>query len=351
MKIGNGRKSKFSTYKLSLFLLLVILVLFNSCSSGKLDVYTYTGTTMGTTYSIKIVEDLSSSKFDDLDKKIDSILVHVNQRMSTYISDSELSNFNNSKDTNWVNVSEELSLIIFQSIEVGNLSKGSFDITIGPLVNLWGFGPNNKNESIPTEKEITELKQNIGLNKIKVDFENSKIKKLHPGIYLDLSGIAKGYGVDKVGLFLESLGIKNYMVEIGGEVRTKGLNGKKAKWKIGISTPTNDGLQKIVAISNYSMATSGDYLNYFEENGVRYSHTIDPVTGKPITHNLASVTVIHKDCAYADAFATAIDVMGPTVGYNFALNQKLPVFMIVREENGFVEKMTPQFKDFINKEK
>jgi len=352
MKIGNGIKSRLSFHKFPLYLLVTTLFISTSCSLiNDLEVYSITGTTMGTTYSIKIVEDEDTPSFIKLDEIIDSVLVDVNQKMSTYISNSELSLFNNSKDTNWVHASEELALIIFESLKVGQLSNGSFDITIGPLVNLWGFGPVEKVQSIPSDDDISKVKKNIGLNKVLVDFKNSRIKKKSPNIYCDLSGIAKGFGVEKVGLFLESLGFDNYMVEIGGEVRTKGLNDKGEEWKIGISTPTNDGLQKIINLSGYSMATSGDYLNYFEERGVRYSHTIDPRTGKPITHKLASVTVINKNCSHADAFATAINVMGPIDGYNFALEQKLPVFMIVREDNAFVELKTPQFEDFIWKEK
>jgi thiamine biosynthesis lipoprotein len=309
------------------------------------------GQTMGTTYSIKIVRQHAKTKELKIQFRIDSVLIDINKKMSTYLDDSELTKFNNSKDTNWIKVSQDLVIVISQALEVSEASGGFYDITVGPLVNLWGFGPVFKNKKIPSPDEIEERKKSIGYHNILVDVENSKIKKKKKNIYCDLSSIAKGYGVDKVAMLLEKVGIKNYMVEIGGEVKTKGKNAKNEKWRIGIATPTNVGLQNIVNLSNYSMATSGDYLNYFEENGVRYSHTINPKTGKPITHKLASVSVIHDECSYADAFATAIDVMGPEKGYKFALQRNLPIFMIVRENNSFVEKMTPQFKNFITKGK
>ncbi len=331
-----------------LLFLILLLFLFSCINRKEIEVREFSGQTMGTTYSIKVVSKSNSFQKSKIQSGIDSVLIDINKKMSTYITDSELSKFNKYQDTNWVKVSRDLAIVISKALEISKASNGMYDITIGPLVNLWGFGPKFKDKKIPSDKEILEQKKNVGYKNILVDLDNSKIKKRIKNIYCDLSSIAKGYGVDKVGIFLESIGFENYMVEIGGEVRTKGENGKNEKWKIGIATPTNDGLQKIVNLSNYSMATSGDYLNYFEENGIRYSHTINPKTGKPITHKLASVSVIHSNCSNADAYATAIDVMGPKEGYKFALQQNLPIFMIVREKNGFVEKMTPQFSEFIS---
>ncbi len=333
------------------FLFISILVLFSiSCSQKKTrELIVLKGQTMGTTYSIKIISNSKSFRKEELKKNIDSVLVDVNNKMSTYIKNSELSEFNKLQDTNWISASYDLVTVFSEAIEVSRKSEGMYDITVGPLVNLWGFGPGNKTEKIPSKKEINEIKKNIGYKNILIDSNKLKIKKRNPDIYCDLSSIAKGYGVDKVAMYCDSKNINNYMIEIGGEVRTKGKNQKGNQWRIGIASPNNIGLQNIVNLSNYSMATSGDYLNYFEKDGIRYSHTINPKTGKPITHKLASVSVIYKDCSYADAYATAIDVMGPEIGYKFALQENLPIFMIVRQNNEFVEKMTPQFKKFITK--
>jgi len=331
--------------KILFFLLITIL---SSCSTKEIIEYSFVGTTMGTSYSVKIIE-VKNKALENVKAKVDSILVDVNNNMSTYIPNSELSKFNSYNDTTWFSTSKELVQLFSEAIEISNLTNKSFDITIGQLVNLWGFGPTRNKNKIPTTKEINILLRDTGIDKIKIHIKNQNIKKLESKLYCDLSAIAKGYGVDKLAEYFDKLKFNNYMIEIGGEVRTKGTNLKKDKWKIGISSPNNNNLEAIIELSNYSMATSGDYLNYFEKDGYRYSHTIDPRTGKPITHNLASVTVISENCRYADALATAINVMGPEEGYNFALQENLPIFMIVREKNNFVEKMTVQFSKFIFK--
>jgi thiamine biosynthesis lipoprotein len=347
MKIGSLVKNKFSIPLFKYILLLFIISLIISCNTSELsEVFLLDGNTMGTTYTVKIVSDQKNLN-GNVQYKIDSLLASVNQSMSTYIDDSEISKFNNYKDTTWYSVSNEFAYVLSEAKKISEATDYYYDVTIGPVVNLWGFGPTNQSAEIPTSGEIEKAKNNTGIAKLIIDLDNNKIKKTTGDLYLDLSSIAKGFGVDKVGELVEDLGYTNYMIEIGGEVRTRGINDKNEPWKIGISTPLGNSLQKVVAISNLSIATSGDYLNYFEENGVRYSHLINPKTGKPITHNLASVSVIAEECSYADALATAIDVMGPTLGFNFALEKKLPIFMIVRENNSFVEKMTPQFEEFI----
>ncbi len=215
------------------------------------------------------------------------------------------------------------------------------------MVNLWGFGPEYQANKIPDDEEIKEKKALTGYKKLSVKLSPPAVKKDIPEIYCDLSAIAKGFGVDKITMLLDSIKIENYMVEIGGEVRTKGKTQQNKLWRIGIEAPDSPtDIQRIIVISDNSMATSGDYRNYYEKDGVRYSHTIDPLIGSPIAHKLASVTVIDKSSMIADGMATAINVLGPEEGYKFALREGLPVFMIVREKQGFVEKMTPEFKTF-----
>ncbi len=304
---------------------------------------------MGTTFSIKIVDDKNLSiDYKSLESEINELLIEINLQMSTYIEDSEISSFNNYDSTGWFKISYDLASLINTSLEVSRLSAGAFDITVGPLVNLWGFGPELKNPEVPQVNELLEAKSKTGYNYIEVREDTPAVKKVKPEVYLDMSAIAKGFAVDKVVELLLSYNFTNCMVEIGGEVRTAGKNNKDESWKIGIETPdTHANIQKVISISDYSIATSGDYNNYFEENRIRYSHTIDPRTGIPITHKLASVTVIHSNCALADAYATAINVMGPTVGYDFALKENLIIYMIVKEETEFIEKLTPQFSKFL----
>lgn len=328
------------------FLLLLSLLLVVSCTH-KNEVLSYSGLTMGTTYSIKVIND-GTGNIDRLQQKIDSVLIDVNKKMSTYIPDSELSLFNKNRDTSWIKLSDELFLQFEKALEVYKVSGGSYDITVGPLVNLWGFGPEQKKDAVPDKTKLDSAIKIIGSNKLFLDKNSKSVKKLNPMIYCDLSSIAKGFGVDKIAELLVSNGVKNYMVEIGGEVKTKGVNQNLEKWNIGIATPNQTGsVEKILLISDYAIATSGDYQNYFEENGKRYSHTIDPATGFPITHNLASVTVLSDKCMMADAFATAFDVMGTEKTLKIADSLKIPVFLIVKEKGKFKELYNKYFEKFI----
>jgi len=336
-----------------LFAVAFLIGIFTGCTEqGKpgnlIEIF---GQTMGTTYSVKIVKFRSGEiNFTDeeIKVKIDSILVVVNQQMSTYIDSSEISLFNNSKSEDWFKVSEDFLNVVDKAQSISKESGGAFDITVGPLVNLWGFGPKFTNDKIPSDDEILNIKSEVGYHFLFVDDESSSLRKEKPGLCCDLSSIAKGFGVDKVAGYLESIGAANYLVEIGGEVKTKGKNHLNKIWKIGVSTPDNQsGIIKVVELENLSMATSGDYRNYFEKDGIRYSHTIDPRTGRPINHKLASVSVISESCIEADGYATAINVLGPVEGYKFASEMNLNVYMIVREGEEFIEKMTPGFEKLL----
>lgn len=312
---------------------------------------TISGPTMGTTFQVKIVQSEITLSADVLDREINARLTEVNRQMSTYQDNSEITQFNRSRSTDWFGVSSDFAYVLHIAHEISTWSDGAFDVTIGPLVNLWGFGPNAIPERVPSPDSIDATKTLVGYEKIRADLSAPAIKKELPGIYCDLSAIAKGFGVDRIASYLDSLGVNRYFIEIGGELRTKGHNHLRQLWRIGIASPAGQGeLQKALALHNMSMATSGDYHNYFERDGVRYSHTIDPRTGRPITHALASVTVLHKSCAYADGLATAINVMGPETGFAFAQKRNLAVFMIVRQGDEFVEKMTSNFKKMIRGE-
>ncbi len=309
---------------------------------------TISGPTMGTTFQVKIVQSEITMDLDVLEREINARLTEVNRQMSTYRDNSEITQFNRARSTDWFGVSSDFAYVLHIAQEISTWSDGAFDVTIGPLVNLWGFGPSAIPDRVPSPDSIEAAKTLVGYKKIRVALSISAIKKEIPEVYCDLSAIAKGFGVDRVASYLDSLGINRYFIEIGGELRTKGHNHLRQLWRIGIASPAGQGeLQKALALDNMSMATSGDYHNYFERDGVRYSHTIDPRTGRPITHALASVTVIHKSCAYADGLATAINAMGPEKGFVFAEKRNLAVFMIVRQGDEFVEKMTSNFEELL----
>jgi len=338
-------------YKLKLIntLLFLTLLFLLGCSPGnKNNLVEFSGSTMGTTYSIKVIdENLFQSKLkkESLKSTIDSLLSGVNNQMSTWQKDSEITLFNASKNTDWFNVSNDFVYVIEEAQKISEASNGALDITVGQLVNLWGFGPTINDDNIPSDELLKKAKSLCNYKMILFDKEKASIRKELEDVYIDLSSIAKGFGVDKISNYIKGSGYNNFLVEIGGEVRASGKNHLNELWKIGISVPDGSfDIQKIISLDNAAVATSGDYRNYFEKNGIRYSHTIDPRTGRPINHSLASVSVVYDNCTAADGFATAIEVLGPEEGYKLALKEKLPVLLIVKTDKGFIEKMTPEFK-------
>ncbi|MGB0734212.1 MAG: FAD:protein FMN transferase, partial [Pontibacterium sp.] len=287
----------------------------------------------------------------EVHRAVDAALKLVNQQMSTYIADSELSLFNASARTDAVTVSSDLFNVLRLSRDIGEKTQGAFDVTVGPLVNLWGFGPQGRIEKAPNEEVIEDAINKIGLNQYALDNDKSTIQKMRADLYIDLSAVAKGFGVDQVASVLESFGIKGYLVEIGGELRAQGTKPEGESWLIAIESPdsTSRSVQKIIQVNDIAIATSGDYRNYFEEEGVRFSHTIDPSTGKPITHNLASVSVLMPTCAEADALATAFMVLGTEAAYSYALEHGIEAAFIYKSGSGFKELVTPGFSKYLVK--
>ncbi len=332
-------------------LIIPIFLLFFSCTSSIEDVvHTISGETMGTTYSVKFTSQ-SPVNLIAIENDINSLLRTVNQQMSTFVPNSELTLFNKSTSTDWIDVSDDLAFVMNTALKISQFTNGKFDITIGPLVNLWGFGPDNKPHIVPSNRDIKKLRAFVGYKNVDVRLNPPSIKKRHPDVYCDLSAIAKGFGVDKISEYLSTKKLNNHLVEIGGELRASG-NKFNENWKVGISVPTQSRtIQEAISLNNKSMATSGDYWNYFEEDGIRYSHTINPISGKPITHKLASVTIIAESCMKADAIATAIDVMGPELGLKFAKENELNVYFIVKGENDFETFFTPNFEKIMKQGK
>jgi len=304
---------------------------------------------MGTEYLIKIADPDAFSNSQQIKKNVDRILIDINQSMSTYIVGSELSLINRNTTSDWIPVSDDLWTVLVEADRISNLSNGAFDVTVGPLVNLWGFGPQEYSEKLlPDDNKIAQTLNSVGYNKIEYKPDEKKIRKQKKSLYIDLSAIAKGYAVDKISTYLDSQNFGNYMIEIGGEIRVKGRRSTERMWRVGIEKPLTDkrAIHKIIEPGNRSMATSGDYRNYMEINGQRYSHTIDPNTGKPVTHDLASVTVLHESAMTADALATALNVLGPDAGMQLANNQGISAYFIVRSVNEYHEFYTHNFDSF-----
>ncbi|NOX17563.1 MAG: FAD:protein FMN transferase [Chlorobi bacterium] len=339
-------------------IIFLVFLLFFGCKQKESPVQyeiTFSGKTMGTSYSIKVELPDSSGiakKSEMITIGVNNVLQSVDRMMSTYKVDSEVSRFNNFTDTNWFPISKEFAKVVSAALEIGKASNGALDITVEPLVNLWGFGPKEKRITIPDSQEVKTLLNITGIDKIKIGENPTAIKKSIPETEIDLSSIAKGYGVDKAAEYLLKNGYNNFMVEVGGEVRASGKNANFEEWNIGVSNPVDrNKIIKVVQLSADALATSGDYYNYFEYRGKIYSHTIDPTTGYPVTHNLVSVSVIHNSCMYADGYATAIDVLGPEKGLTFAKKMKLPVYLISKRNDSLVFSYTDQFLKYLKNER
>lgn len=301
-----------------------------------------TGRTMGPIeYKVIIAHHPKSVTPDELQEKVDTSLERVNGLMSTYIPDSDVSRFNNSSSTQYQDVELETAVVVAKAIEISQQTDGAFDITVGPAVNLWNFGPQKSDFKIPTYESIESVKQLIGFQNLSVRLDSPAIKKSLPGLKIDLSAIAKGYAVDQVAKMLDETGCEKFMVEVGGEVITRGDRFGGGPWRIGVERPTEVGraVDNVAEISNQAMATSGDYRNSFDYDGKRYSHTIDPKTCRPVTHGLASACVIADDCMTADALATAIMVLGAKRGQELCDSMGIE-YLFVERDSDFGQDLT-----------
>ena len=310
---------------------------------------TFQGETMGTMYEVTVVESpVAPDAGEHLGQLIDDQLSGIDSAMSTYDPESELSRFNRSLSTEWFPVSGDTFRVFQHAREISELSGGAFDVTVGSLVEAWGFGPSGQADAIPSDDEIERLLGSVGYQRIELDETIPAIRKTSPAVSTDLSAIAKGYAVDRVAELLDREGHESYLVEIGGEVRARGRHPDGRPWRVGIERP-GDGptvVRQIVTLTDAALATSGDYRNYFQRDGVRFSHTIDPRTGRPVTHGLASVSVIDPLCVRADAVATALEVLGPEDGYALAVERDWAVLLMIRQADGdFHEQMSPAFLD------
>ncbi|MEO1888648.1 MAG: FAD:protein FMN transferase [Cycloclasticus sp.] len=330
----------------------IFIVLLTGCESPRPPSVLFKGQTMGTSYHVTLSTTVSASDSEALQKDIDDVLLQVNQSFSTYIKSSEISELNRYTDSEGQTKSQEFIALLEEALRISDITQGAYDITVGPLVNLWGFGPEFKADDVPSSVEITKALEKVGHKNIVIDRNTNQVKKLNPGIYLDFSSIAKGYGVDKVAELVESEGFTNYMVEIGGEMRVRGVNPQGNNWRVAIEKPdvSARSIYKVINVTNIAIATSGDYRNFFEIGGIKFSHTIDPNTGRPVQHNLASVTVLDKSSMTADAWATAFMVLGSKKGYDLAMVNNLAVLFLIQEGDSIKDMATPRFEAIIKEQ-
>lgn len=325
----------------------VLLTILYKAASFSPETISFSGPTMGTTYTIKYTSTADAPKAEELKSRVDSVLLHVNKLMSTYDPTSELSEFNKMPAESSVKVSEAMVYVVGEALKISEMTEGKYDVTIGPLVNLWGFGPGKHEDVVPSDDQIAQAKDKVGYHYL--ELKGDELTKLRD-VYVDLSSIAKGYGVDEVARVLTESGVNNYLVEVGGEIKVSGHKLDGSAWQIGVESPAggHNVAQRVIKATDIAIATSGDYRNYFEKNGIRYSHTIDPTTGKPITHRLVSVTVISSNTTIADGLATAITVLGPEAGLAFANEHDIAAYMLVKDDFGFVESYSEAFEPYLS---
>jgi FAD:protein FMN transferase len=309
----------------------------------------FRGLTMGGTFSVKIVtpkDELETPGLHDVDRALRSTLDRIEGLMSTWDRDSELSRFNRSTSLQPFPLSPETFDVFKWSMDVGMLTGGALDVTVGPLVDAWGFGPGGPRNSVPTNAEIARLREATGPGRIKLDPAALTVRKTRPDVRCDLSSIVPGYAADRLFLALADRGLTDFLIDVGGEVRTRGRNQTGASWQVAVERPSpqGDAIQRTVSISNLAITTAGDYRKYREVDGQRIAHILDPRTGRPLTHRLASVTVIDPLAVRADAFDTALMVLGMDQGFALATKLNLAALFIERTGEGFTERATPRFQ-------
>ena len=333
------------SHSLSKYLFVTVLLFFIiGCGPIPARLSTVSGNTMGTTYTVKVVA--AELDLEALNTAVQGSVDQIDQLMSNYKVDSELSLLNRSELNTYIEISDETKNVLNLSAKIQLLTKGAFDISLAPVVDLWGFGPNLADSRVPADSEIAKALAKTGMDGLIV---SGNLAMRTREVSLNLSAIAKGYAVDRVAEMLESKGFEHFLVEVGGELKARGTNHEREPWRIAIELPdsTKREMFSVIGLQDLGMATSGDYRNYFEIGAKRYSHTIDPKTGRPITHNLASVTVLDASTARADGLATAINVMGAERGLALANTHNIPIMVIMKEPEGFVAKTSAAFDEYL----
>ena len=308
------------------------------------------GKTMGTFWRVSVV-GIDNARADQLRQKVQQQLDADDQLLSTWKNDSALMRFNHSSSLTPWPVNEAMADIVTESLRIGYKTQGAMDITVGPLVNLWGFGPDKQPVKTPTQAQIDVAKARTGLAFLSVINRSGRqyLQKSIPDLFVDLSTVGEGYAADHLARLMTEEGISRYLVSVGGALVSRGMNADGQPWRVAIQKPTDreNAVQAIVDINGHGISTSGSYRNYYELDGQRISHVIDPQTGRPITHKLVSVTVIAPTALEADGWDTGLMVLGPQKAQQVVREQGLAVYMIMKEGDGFTTWMSPQFEAFL----
>lgn len=346
---------KKNNIKIIILLLALSLLLLYSYHSSFRPILQLTGATMGTRYHISIIQNEVKLDKKALHYAIKQRLEQINQSMSTYRENSEISRFNHSRTANWFPISDDFFQVMTQAITAYKDTQGAFDPSIYPLVYLWGFAKKIKFKP-PSKRQIQTALNRTGFQHMKLRLSPPAIAKQKISLALDLSAIAKGYAVDVISELLLSKGLSNHLVEIGGEIQAHGTNSNQSAWKIAIEHPASvqthtqvNTVIKSIHLNNQALATSGNYRNFYEYKGKQYAHTLDPKTGYPVQTHLVSITVLHPSSLWADAMATAMMVMGKEKALRFADQKKLAVFMVTYTEKDQYQTLTNHYFDTLTK--
>ncbi|MCJ0974321.1 FAD:protein FMN transferase [Pseudomonas sp. PS1] len=299
---------------------------------------------MGSTYTVKYVAHADVPAKEQLQREIETILADIDQQMSTYRSDSDIEVFNALPAGSCKSMPAGILELVEAGQRLSDDSDGAFDLTVEPLLNLWGFGPQGRGEVVPTAEQIADTMQRVGQRHLRIDGE--QLCK-DAAVEVDFNSIAAGYAVDKVSARLEAAGVQSYLVEITGELRAEGRKPDGSAWRVAIEAPRDNErvAQRIIELDGLGVSTSGDYRNYFERDGKRYSHTLDPLTGAPIEHRLAAVTVVDKSTLRADGLSTLLMVLGPERGLAYATQRDIAAFFVIHEGQEFISKSTEAFDE------
>lgn len=318
-----------------------------ACTDGTPTGHRFSGYSMGTSFAVEIA-DAEVGDRQKLENGVVAVLSDIENRLSTYLPSSGLSRLNESRELGWQTIGRTLCLELEAALRLAGLTDGAFDPTVGPLVDLWGFGADGIILAPPPADAIDKRLSTVGYRHLELDCDRPAARKREPTLSIDLSGYAKGYAVDEIAAFLESLGAENFLVEVGGELKLRGSNAEEKPWSIAIERPPprDRSVQSVMRLSDTAVATSGDYRNFFEYEGRRYSHTIDPRTGRPVDHSLAAVTVLADSAAYADAIATALLVLGPDAGMEFAERERVAALFLLRDGDEVSERRSSRFAQF-----
>jgi thiamine biosynthesis lipoprotein len=300
------------------------------------------GPTMGSTYSIKYVRRAGLAAPSEVQAQVERILAQIDRQMSTYRNDSDIERFNDLP----ANSCQAMPAAVLRLIEVGQQlsrdSQGAFDLTVEPLLNLWGFGPQGRGEAVPSDTALAQVRQRVGYTHLRI--EGDQLCK-DAAVEVDFNSIAAGHAVDRIAARLAEMGIDSYLVEATGELKAVGRKPDGSAWRIALEEPRDDRqlAERVIAVDGYGVSTSGDYRNYFQRDGQRYSHAFDARTGRPVEHGLASVTVIHPAAVMADGLSTLLLILGPERGWDYAEKHDIAAFFVIRADTGFVTRSNRAF--------